>query len=124
MRVRDIKISIKSDEDIYREVKDVVKKIERGEKVRKHEGISFEDLDTMRKVLSDERLRILKTIRKDHPQSIYELAKMLHRDVKNTFDDVQFLAGAGLIDLKKTKDGREKTTPTVNYDRILLQIPV
>ncbi len=124
MRVRDIKISIKSDEDIYREVKDVVKKIERGEKVRKHEGKSFEDLDTMRKVLSDERLRILKTIRKDHPQSIYELAKMLHRDVKNTFDDVQFLAGAGLIDLKKTKDGREKTTPTVNYDRILLQIPV
>ncbi len=124
MGVRDIKISIKSDEDIYREVKDVVKKIERGEKVRKHEGISFEDLDTMRKVLSDERLRILKTIRKDHPQSIYELAKMLHRDVKNTFDDVQFLAGAGLIDLKKTKDGREKTTPTVNYDRILLQIPV
>lgn len=124
MRVRDIKISIKSDEDIYREVKDVVKKIEHGEKVRKHEGISFEDLDTMRKVLSDERLRILKTIRKDHPQSIYELAKLLHRDIKNTFDDVQFLAGAGLIDLKKTKDGREKTTPTVNYDRILLQIPV
>jgi predicted transcriptional regulator len=124
MRVRDIKISIKSDEDIYKEVKDVVKKIERGEKVKKHEGISFEDMDTMRKVLSDERLRILKTIRKDHPQSIYELAKLLHRDVKNTFDDVQFLAGAGLVDLKKTKDGREKTTPTVNYDRILLQIPV
>jgi|SRR5208282_831100 len=124
MRVRDIKISIKSDEELYKEVKDVVKKIEKGEKVKKHEGISFEDLDTMRKVLTDERLRILKTIRKDHPQSIYALAKLLHRDVKNTFDDVQFLAGAGLVDLKKTKDGREKTTPTVNYDRILLQIPV
>lgn len=124
MRVRDIKISIKSDEELYKEVKDVVKKLEKGEKVKKHEGISFEDLDTMRKVLTDERLRILKTIRKDHPQSIYALAKLLHRDVKNTFDDVQFLAGAGLVDLKKTKDGREKTTPTVNYDRILLQIPV
>ncbi len=124
MRVRDIKISIKSDEELYKEVKEVVKKIEGGEQIKKHEGISFENLDTMRKVLTDERIRILKMIKKGHPQSIYELAKMLHRDIKNTFDDVQFLADAGMIDLKKTKNGREKTTPTVNYDRILLEIPV
>ena len=97
MRVRDIKISIKSDEELYKEVQDVVKKIERGDKIKKHEGISFEDMDTLRKVLSDERIRILKTIRKGHPQSIYELAKMLHRDIKNTFNDVQFLADAGLM---------------------------
>jgi predicted transcriptional regulator len=49
---------------------------------------------------------------------------MLKRDVKNTFDDVQFLAEAGLIELKKTKDVREKTTPRVNYDKILLEISV
>jgi len=124
MRVRNIKISIKSDEDVFKEVKEVWGKLERGEKVKKHEGISFESLETMRKVLTEERLRILKTIKKDHPQSIYELAKILHRNVKNTFDDVQFLAQMGLIELKKTKDGREKTTPFVNYDRILLEIPV
>ncbi|WP_333655659.1 HVO_A0114 family putative DNA-binding protein [Dissulfurispira sp.] len=124
MRVRNIKISIKSDEDVFKEVKEVWGKLERGEKVKKHEGISLESLETMRKVLTEERLRILKTIKKDHPQSIYELAKILHRNVKNTFDDVQFLAQMGLIELKKTKDGREKTTPFVNYDRILLEIPV
>ncbi|MCL4492259.1 MAG: ArsR family transcriptional regulator [Nitrospirae bacterium] len=124
MGVRDIKISIKSDEELFEEVKSVVRKIERGEKVKKHEGISFEDMDTLRKVLTDERIRILKTIKKEHPQSIYELARMLHRDIKNTFDDVKFLAEMGLVDLKKTKNGREKTTPTVNYDRILLEIPV
>jgi len=49
---------------------------------------------------------------------------MLDRDIKNTFDDIRFLAQAGLIELKKTKDGRKKTTPTVNYERILLEIPV
>jgi len=124
MRVRDIKISIKSDEDIFKEVKGVWEKIEKGEKVKKHEGISFESIDDMRKVLTEERLRILKTIKKEHPQSIYELAKMIHRDIKNTFDDVQFLAQAGLVELKKTKDGREKTTPLVNYNRILLEIQV
>jgi predicted transcriptional regulator len=124
VKVRDIKISIKSDDDIFKEVKEVWEKLEKGRKIKKHEGISFESLDAMRKVLTEERLRILKTIKKEHPQSIYELAKMLHRDIKNTFDDVQFLSQAGLVELKKIKDGREKTTPKVNYDRILLEIPV
>lgn len=124
MKVRDIKISIKSDNDLFKEVKEVWEKLERGERVKKHEGISFESLDAMRKVLTEERLRILKTVKKEHPQSIYELAKMLHRDIKNTFDDVQFLAQVGLLELKKVKDGREKTMPRVNYDRILLEIAV
>jgi predicted transcriptional regulator len=124
MKVKNIKIAIKSDAEFFKEVKEVWKKLEGGEKVKKHEGISFESLEAMRKVLTEERLKILKTIKKDHPSSIYALAKMLHRDIKNTFDDVQFLARMGLIELKKTKDGREKTTPTVNYDKILLEIPV
>lgn len=124
MKVRNIKIAIKSDKELFNEVKEVCGKLEKGEKVKKHEGISFKSIEAMRKVLTEKRLRILRTIKKDHPQSIYELAKMLHRDIKNTFDDIQFLAQAGLIELKKTKNGREKTTPTVNYDKILLEIPV
>lgn len=43
---------------------------------------------------------------------------------KNTFDDVQFLARVGLVELRKTKAARERTTPEVNYDRILLEIQV
>ncbi len=124
MKVRDVRIRIKNLEEVLSEAKEVMKKLERGEKVKKHEGISFESLDAMRKVLTEERIRVLKTIKKEHPQSIYELAKILGRDMKNTFDDVQFLAGMGLIELKKTKDGREKTAPIVKYDRILLEIAV
>jgi len=124
MRVRDIRISIKTKEDLFNEVKGVWERLEKGEQVKKHEGISFENIEAMRKILSEERLRILKTIKKQHPGSIYELAKFLNRDIKNTFDDVQFLARIGLIELKKTKEGREKTVPKVNYDRILLEIPV
>jgi predicted transcriptional regulator len=49
---------------------------------------------------------------------------MLRRDVKNTFDDVQFLAQAGLAESKKTRDIREKTTPKVDYDKIVFEISV
>jgi predicted transcriptional regulator len=124
MKVRYIRISVKSKEDLFNEVKGVWKKLEKGESMKRHEGISFENTEAMRKVLSEERLRILKTIKREHPKSIYELAKLLRRDIKNTFDDVQFLAQIGLVELQKTSEGREKTTPKVNYDRILLEIPV
>ncbi len=124
MRVRDVRVSIKTKEDLFNEVKEVWGRLERGGQIKKHEGISFENIEAMRKILSEERLRILKTIKKEHPKSIYELAKFLKRDIKNTFDDVQFLAQIGLIELKKIKEGREKTIPKVNYDRILLEIPV
>ncbi len=124
MRVKNIKIAIKGEKELFNEVKGVWRNIERGEKVKKHEAVYFESLEAMRKVLTEERLRIVKVIKKEHPASIYELAKILGRDVKNTFDDVQFLAQAGLVELRKTKDVREKTTPEVNYDKILLEISV
>ncbi len=76
------------------------------------------------KCLTEERLRILKTIKRTHPHSIYELAKLLKRDTKNVSDDVSYLAEIGLIELKKTKEGREKVMPIVNYDKILLEIAV
>jgi predicted transcriptional regulator len=124
MKVKNIRMAIKSENELFDEVKEVWRKLEGGEKVKKHEAIYFESLDAMRRVLTEERLRILKVIRKEHPASIYELAKILKRDLKNTFNDVQFLVQAGLVDLKKTKDVREKTTPLVNYDKILLEISV
>ncbi len=124
MRVKNIKVAIKGENELLNEVKEVWGKLEKGEKIKKHEAIYFESLDAMRRILTEERLRMLKVIKKDHPASIYELSKMLKRDVKNTFDDVQFLAQAGLVELKKTKDVREKTTPRVNYDKILLEISV
>ena len=124
MRVKNIKIAIKSEDELFKEVKETWEKVEKGEKMAKHEGLYFENLEAMRKVLTENRLNILKIVKKEHPSSIYELAKMLKRDVKNTFDDIQFLANVGLVELKKTKEGRERNNPIVNYDKILLEIPV
>ena len=124
MKIKNIKIAIKSEDELFGEVNAVWEKAERGEKVKKHEGLYFENLEAMRKVLTENRFKILKVIRKERPSSVYELAKFLKRDIKNTHDDVQFLAGLGLVDLKKTKEGRERNVPVVNYEKILLEIQV
>jgi predicted transcriptional regulator len=124
MKVKNIKIAIKTRAELFHEIEKVWTGVEKGKKAKKHEGLYFENLEAMRKVLTEERLRILKVVKQRQPSSIYELAKVLGRDTKNTFNDVQFLSDAGLIELKKSKDGREKTTPIVRYDKILLEILV
>lgn len=77
------------------------------------------------RAFTDKRLELLRVIKKEHPSSVYELAKMLNRNLKNVSDDVHYLAGLGLIEVEKAKsNGREKTIPTVDYEKILLEIPV
>ena len=126
MKVKNVTIGIKSIEEVLNKAKDVMERLERGEKVKKSKpGIYFENLDVMRKAITHERLKILKVIKEKHPSSIYELAKLLNRNLKNVSDDVHYLAELGLIELEKGKsNGREKTTPIVGYDKILLEIPV
>ena len=124
MRVKNIVLAIKSEEEFTKEVKDVMKNISRDVKSEPESIISYESLEVMRKFITDERLRILKTIKKEHPSSIYALAKTLKRDTKNVSNDVNYLAELGLIELRKIKEGRKKTIPTVNYDKILLEIAV
>ncbi len=126
MKVKNVTIGIKSIEEVLSNAKAVMKRLERGEKVRKKRpGIYFESLEIMRKAITPERVKILKVIKGKRPQSIYELAKLLNRNLKNVADDVHYLAELGLIELEKGKsNGREKTMPLVNYDKILLEIPV
>jgi predicted transcriptional regulator len=126
MKVKNVTIGIKSIEEVLNGAKSVMKRLERGDKVRKRRpGIYFESLEIMRKAITPERVKILKVIKEKHPASIYELAKLLNRNLKNVADDVHYLAELGLIELEKGKsNGREKIMPIVNYDKLLLEIPV
>lgn len=124
MKIKNVRLDIQSEEEFITEAKEAVKAVAKGKSVTPQSVISFESLKTMRKFITDERLRILKTIRKYKPDSIYNLAKILHRDAKNVTDDVYYLAEIGLIEIKKTKDGRQKTKPIVDYEKILVEIMV
>lgn len=125
MRVKNIVIGIKSLESMLDDAQNVMEHLEKGEKVIKRKpGVYFADIETMRKAITPERIRILQVIKKESPGSIYELVKILDRDMKNVKVDVNYLSNLGLIELKKTKEGRERVTPSVNYDKLLLEIPI
>lgn len=85
----------------------------------------FESLSIIRKLLSNEKSRLIHTIKTKNPGSIYELAKMLDRDFKSVSDDINLLEKFGFIDLISEKTGnRERLKPVLVIDTISIKIKV
>ena len=124
MNVKKINIGIKSLDESLRDFADTWKEIESGRKVKKEEGIYFESIDAVKSVLTNNRLLILKTIKEKHPKSIYELSKILGRNLKNVNQDLDMLFRIGLVELKKEKTDKNRIIPFVNYNEIMFAIPL
>lgn len=124
MKVKRIDIGIKGLTESLKDFAETWKKLEAGKRVKKEEGIYFDSIDTMRAVLTDKRLSILKAIRERQPKSVYELAKLMGRDLKNVNQDLKLLADVGLVTLEKAETDKKRTIPHVDYSKILLEISV
>lgn len=87
---------------------------------KKEKGtIYFSSYEEMSKVLTQQRIAMLETIREKNPESIYQLAQMLNRDQGNVTKDVQILEQYGFIKITKTKDGnRVKSEPKAEAEEI------
>ena len=121
MRVKKVKIGIRSVEETLGDAKAAMKDIEQGKKVQKATGVYFTSLDAFRKALTPKRLELLRVIKDKAPASLRELAELSKRDLKNVSDDVKYLEQVGLIERRGT--GRA-TKPTVGYDAIALEIAI
>ena len=85
----------------------------------------FSDIQLLRKLMSNEKARILLTIKSKKPKSIYALSKLLKRDFKSVREDVLFLDRFDLIDLVAEKSGkRESLMPILKVDKINLEIEI
>ena len=73
---------------------------------------------------SEKRLELLHVIKEQEPNSVYELAKILKRDIKNVNDDIELLKNIALVSITKAREGRGRVIPRVNYDKIQLEIGV
>jgi len=124
MKVKRIDIGIKRLKDSLIDFAETWKSVESGKRVRKEGGIYFESIDDMRSVLTNNRLAILRAIRENKPKSVYELSKMLGRNLKNVNEDLKLLAKIVLVTLEATEKDRKRITPHVDYTKITLEIAV
>jgi predicted transcriptional regulator len=92
MKVKRVKIGIKSTKDVLKDAKETMRKIEKGERLPsvKEPEIYFTNFEVFRKALTPKRIELLHIIKTQEPESINELSRMAKRDVKNVCDDVKY----------------------------------
>ena len=89
------------------------------------EEFDFEGLAMLRKLLRNEKAKILHTVKMKKPKSIYELAKMLKRDFKSVFDDIKLLEKFGFVEMIEEKSGRRiRHKPIVVVDSMHIYIKI
>ncbi len=83
----------------------------------------FESISAIRKLLSNEKARLIHLIKSGKPKSLYSLAKIAERDLKAIKKDVKLLERFGFIDLISEKVGKkERLRPVVVVDSIHIHI--
>ncbi|HRZ85689.1 MAG TPA: hypothetical protein P5277_02815 [Candidatus Paceibacterota bacterium] len=88
---------------------------------------NYDDMALLRKLLSNEKARILNVIKIQKPTSIYALAKFLGRDFKSVRDDIIILKKFGFVELieEKNKTGQRishKPVITANTINIIIRL--
>ena len=122
MKIKQVKIGIRSVDDILENFAAAGDAIERGDAVKKQPaGVYFTNLDAFRKALTQKRLELLHSIRLEKPASLQQLARIVNRDIKNVSTDIKYLSQVGLVELKEQNNC---LYPIVDYERIELDIAV
>jgi len=81
---------------------------------------NYSDLAVLRQLLTNEKARLLNTIKNKKPKSIYGLAKFLGRDFKTVKQDIDILKKFGFIEIIEEKQNNRTlhrpvlTTTTIN----------
>jgi len=122
MKVKKVKVGIRSTDDVLRETAETMKSVSEGKKVRpKGHRLFFTSPEALRRFLTPKRLELIRLIRERRPGSINELALFADRDFKRVYEEIMSLAEAGLVDLTRNK-GRSMA-PRV-ADELRLEIVV
>lgn len=96
-----------------------------GRRVAPKEIVAFTSLEAARNFLTRERLGLLRTIKTRQPRSIYELATMAGRNLKNVQEDIRILERHGLVRVtKQARGSRTVKVPQVPFEEIALKIAI
>ena len=118
-----MKIEVRPFEESMNETIEVVKRIEKGEKIKLNK-IVFNDVETLRSILTTERVRVLHCIKEKKPKSIYELAKMLDRNWGLVAKDIELLSNLGIVKLEKKEKPKEIIRPIVNFNKMNINVAI
>jgi len=87
------------------------------------EEYNFSGITALRKLFSNEKAKILHTIKNENPSSIYDLAKKLNRGFKIVSEDIKLLERFGFVELieERTKN-RIRHKPILSANSVTIHI--
>jgi len=87
--------------------------------------IYLDKIEDARFLLTPERLKLLGIVKRQKPDSLYALAKLLKKDIKTIATDTSLLNKVGLLRLEKYKEGeRVKVRPRFPSKKITIELSV
>jgi len=124
MKLKDVEIIVMNDEEYGDHLNKLFEKVKEGKlnESEPHKIVSRTTEDIV-KILTRERIRLLHIIRENKPESISELARILDRKEPNVHNDLTFLEGIGLLEIKKGRN-HVKKVPVVDYDALHITVPL
>ena len=122
MSTRRLNIGIRSGAERSKALREAMRGVARGDRTLQEPGLYFENVEELRRILTEKRLELLLAITRHRPASVHELAGLVGRDYKNVSTDITLLERLGLVSLaSQTGKGRAQA-PTVPYDEIHVTI--
>ena len=119
-------IQIKAADEALEGFRETFKAVEAGRRVTRREGVYFTSIEAARNLLTPNRLALLRAIRTKRPGSIYELAKITDRDLKNVQGDLRLLERYGLVRIGhgRSSGKRKVRIPQAVFNEIALRIAI
>ena len=119
-------IRIRSLDEALESFRETYKAVEAGRPTARRSGVYFTSLEAARNLLTPSRLALLRAVRTTRPGSIYELAKIVSRDLKNVQDDLRTLEHYGLVRMTRGRSAgkRRVKIPQAVFGEIALRIAI
>ena len=114
-----LRITIASAEEAFDEAIEAAGAAEEGE--QPDAVVSFETAEGIRKLLTDRRLELLRSLMGQSGKSITELAERLGRSYSAVHEDVEILAEYGIV---KYREAGQSKQPFVPYETIEFDVTI
>jgi predicted transcriptional regulator len=125
MKVKNIVVEVKQLDSVLKDAAGIMNKIKNNERVMPQNRLSFGSIESFREFFTPKRLELLHVIKQKQPESVYELAKLVKREIKSVVVDIGILEKYGLVDTKKinNKNGSGyKVMPVFDFDKLRVDI--
>jgi len=113
-------VTVQSDDDLYRDGREAIERLRRGESVDDPDRFAFESSDLLFETFNPRTMALLETIADAAPESIRETARLVDRDVKNVHEELSELERLGVI---KFEDRGRSKQPVFPYEEIVISLP-